>query len=131
MRKTAPAVRRAAVRRVVASTGGGEQNRVAEQEKAGGEKIGCGRTIGCGESRVERKNGRAVRGVTGEREAPHTRGRIPHLYFLQICLWFVYGISENLAIEYTYSRKLYLPFFAPNRTFGAVKQKKKGTFPQK
>ena len=57
MRKTASAVRRAAVRRVVASTGGGEQNRVAEQEKAGGEKIGCGRTIGGGESRVERKTG--------------------------------------------------------------------------
>ena len=42
------------------SPGGGEQNRVAEQEKAGGEKIGCGRAIGGGESRVERKNGRTV-----------------------------------------------------------------------
>lgn len=41
MRKTASVsrwavVRRAVVRRVVVSTGGGEQNRVAEQEKAGG-----------------------------------------------------------------------------------------------
>lgn len=72
-----------------------------------------------------------VRGATGEREAPHTRGQMSYLYFLQICLWFVYGISENLAIKYTYSRKLYSSTFAPNRTFGAVKQKKKGTFPQK
>lgn len=42
MRKTASAVRRVAVRGVVVSTGGGEQNRVAEREKAGAEIIGCG-----------------------------------------------------------------------------------------